>query len=330
MLKKNALRLVGLLIVIAIFGLLIFGLYKAYRPVPDEIQGMVDGDEIRIGAKVPGRLEALYAAEGADVKAGQLLGVLSSPELDAKAAGTRAQQAAAESQQAKADHGAQSQDIAASHAAWQAARANATLGAATQTRMQRLYAEGVISLQRRDEAAAAATATAQIAEAAHQQYLKVASGTRVEDKLGAAALNRQANAGVAEVSALQAELQIVAPQAGQIALRTAHVGEIVPPGWPVFTLINLQDLWVSFNVRENQFHGLRPGQNIVGRVPALNMQQIQFKVDYISPRGDFATWRAVRQSEGYDIKTFEVRARPATVIPGLRPGMSVLFSWPQG
>lgn len=328
--KTGVGRMIGMVVVLAFLVLIGVGLYLAYKPVPDQIQGMVDSDEIRIGAKVPGRLESLAVAEGDEVKPGQLLATLSSPELQAKVVQVQAMQAAAESQQTKADNGARVQDIAAARSAWQAALANADLAAKTQERLGRLYAQGVVSLQRRDESVAAAKATAQIAEAARQEYEKAVAGARTEDKAGAAAITRQAVAGVAEVTSLQSELKIVAPAAGQISHRTANVGEVVPPGFPVFMLVDLADLWVSLNVRENQFHGLKIGQQISGAIPALDMKKVTFTVYFISPRGDFATWRAVRQSDGYDIKSFEVRARPAAPVAGMRPGMSVLFDWPQG
>ncbi|GAA5784328.1 HlyD family secretion protein [Chitiniphilus shinanonensis] len=317
------------LLVIALLALIGYGLWQAYRPAPDQIQGMVDADELRIGAKVPGRLEAVFVHEGDRVKAGQVLFTLSSPELDAKLAQVRAQHAAAESQKDKADNGARPEDIAAARAAWEAAAANAVLAEKTHTRLEALYREGVVTGQRRDEARAARDATAQLAAAARAEYQKAVAGARPEDKAGAAAQTKQAEAGVAEVAALQAELKVVSPAAGEITHRTANVGEIVPPGYPVFTVVDPQDVWVSMNVREDQFHALKLGSELRGTVPALDGRQARFKVSFINPRGEFATWRAVRQSDGYDVRSFEVRARPLAPVDGLRPGMSVLFAWPQ-
>ena len=68
---------------------------------------------------------------------------------------------------------------------------------------------------------------------------------------------------------------------------------------------------------------------IKGSVPALEARSAAFRVEFVAPAGDFATWRATRQSRGFDIKSFEVRAAPVQKIEGLRPGMTVLFDWPQ-
>ncbi|TBR40696.1 HlyD family efflux transporter periplasmic adaptor subunit [Dyella terrae] len=314
--------------VVIVVAIVVLGLWLAARPPKPMIQGMVDTDQIQVAAKVPGRLEAVMVHEGDRVKAGQLLFVLSSPELDAKLAQVQAQQVAAESQAAKARHGAQSEDIQSARSAWQASEANAALAARTVTRVANLYAEGVVSLQRRDEAVAMAKATANAAAAAKAQYEKALGGARPEDIKSAESLASQAEAGVREVAALQAELRITAPVAGEISRRNANVGEVVPPTLPVISMFEPDKLWVSLNVRENQFHGLRIGQELSGTVPALNDKRLRFKVYYIAPLGDFATWRATRESSGYDIKTFEVRVRPDNAPPELRPGMSVLFDWP--
>lgn len=315
-------------VVIAVLAIVALGLWLATRPPKPMIQGMVDTDQIQVAAKVPGRLEALMVHEGDRVKAGQLLFVLSSPELDAKLAQVQAQQAAAESQAAKARHGAQSEDIETARSAWQAAEATAALAAKTVARVSNLYTEGVVSLQKRDEAVAAAKASANAAAAAKFQYEKAMGGARPEDIKGAEALATQAEAGVREVAALQAELRITAPVAGEISRRNANVGEVVPPTLPVISMFEPDKLWVSLNVRENQFHGLKNGQELDGTVPALDGRRLRFKVYYIAPLGDFATWRATRESSGYDIKTFEIRVRPEDAPPELRPGMSVLFDWP--
>lgn len=317
--------LAALIIVVLIVAC---GLWLATRPPRPMIQGMVDTDQIQVGAKVPGRLEALAVHEGDHVKAGQLLFVLSSPELDAKMAQVQAQQAAAESQALKARNGAQTEDIQSARSAWQAAEANAALAAKTSARVGNLYDEGVVSLQKRDEATAAARATSNAAAAARAQYEKAFGGARPEDIKSAESLAAQAEAGVREVAALQAELRITAPVTGEISRRNANVGEVVPPTLPVISMFEPDKLWVSLNVRENQFHGLKVGQTLSGTVPALDHQRIDFTIYYIAPLGDFATWRATRESSGYDIKTFEVRVRPSQTPEALRPGMSVLFDWP--
>ena len=138
----------------------------------------------------------------------------------------------------------------------------------------------------------------------------------------------QARGAVAEVDAAAAETRVTAPVAGEIGRRLAQPGELVPQGFPVFVLTDITHPWVTLNVREDQLHGLARGVELVGAIPALRDASARFRVTYLAPAGDFATWRATRQSSGFDIKSFEVRVAPVAPVEGLRPGMTVLFDWP--
>ncbi len=332
--KSASFKVLAVIVLAGIAAVLATGIWLSSKPIPAQIQGMIDTDEIRVAAKAPGRLETVSAAEGDTVKTGQILFTLSNAELDAKVREVTALELSIKALQAKAEKGAQDEDIASAKSVWQAQQAAADVSAKTAQRLQKLFAEGVVSEQKRDEAVAAALATAEGAEAARQQYEKALAGTRPEDKAAVDAQVAQARAALAAVKSLEEELKTPAPINGQITKRFANVGEIVPPGFPVFSMINPDDVWVSLNVRENQFSGIEIGKIIEGKVPALDGRRMAFKVYFISPQGSFATWRAVRQSEGYDVKTFEVHARPVEAAAGqngkLRPGMSVLFDWPQG
>lgn len=322
---RRALALV-LLLAFALF--VAWGLYRAARPVPNLLQGMVDTDQINVATRVMSRVDTLRVQEGDHVEAGQTLALLSSPEADSRLAQAKAALAGAQALEARTDAGARRQDVASLAAHWKAARARAELAALTAGRMDRLYAEGVIPAQRRDNAEAARTASAAAAEAAHQQYLKALAGARQEDKRLAASKVASAQALLHAARAMEQETRLIAPVSGQVDKRFANPGEIVFPGVPVFTLVDLNDLWVSVNVREDEFQGVAMGRIIKGAVPALGLDGVPFRIDYISPQGEFATWRSTRQSRGYDVKSFEVRARPVQPVAGLRPGMSVLFPWP--
>ncbi|MEJ0064383.1 MAG: efflux RND transporter periplasmic adaptor subunit [Caulobacteraceae bacterium] len=309
---------------------MIWGLFQATRPPPDQLQGVVDTDQVNAATKVLSRVEKLLVREGDQVQAGQTLAVLSSPEAEGGAAQAQAALSGARALQDRALNGDRPQDISALEAAWRAAQAQADLASTSARRADNLFAEGVIAAQRRDEADAARASAAQNAEAAHQLYLKAIAGVRSEDKQVAASQVAGAEAGARVSASLLDETRLVAPISGEIDKKYANPGEIVLPSVPVFTLIDLGDLWVSVNVREDEFRGVGMGRTIQGSIPALGLKGVPFKIDYISPQGDFATWRSTHQSSGYDVKSFEVRARPVHPVAGLRPGMSVLFPWPQG
>ncbi len=135
---------------------------------------------------------------------------------------------------------------------------------------------------------------------------------------------RGAGAGVQEVQALAADTALKSPISGEVDKVVLHRGELAPTGFPIMSLVNLDDVWAVFNLRENELTAIKIGTQITGKVPALGDRPVTFSVYYISPKGEYATWRATRQSSGYDIKTFEIRARPVEKVNGLRPGMSVL------
>ncbi|MHB8284507.1 MAG: HlyD family secretion protein [Caulobacteraceae bacterium] len=315
-------------VLLAAVAFVIFGVALAERPVPDQLQGMVDTDTLDVTTKVPSRITRLLAHEGDTVKLGQVLAVMSSPEVQAKSQEAQGALNGARALLSRAVDGSRVEDTRSLEAVWRSAQSAADLAAVTARRADVLFSQGVIAAQRRDEADAAHASAVQNADAAHEQYLKALHGSRPEDKRLAVSQVQVAQAGLSEAQSLQAETRLVAPSDGEISKRFASDGELVLAGVPVFTMIDPNRLWVSVNLREDQFHGLRMGQIIRGDLPAMDRKAVAFKVFYISPQGDFATWRATRQSRGYDVRSFEVRARPLISVSGLRPGMSVLFGWP--
>jgi len=151
------------------------------------------------------------------------------------------------------------------------------------------------------------------------------NGFRKEDRVAASEVTRGTSAAVQEIDALAADISLRSPIAAEVDKILLHQGELATPGFPLISLVNLDDVWAVFNLRENELASVKIGTVFTGRVPALGDRVVKFSVYYISPKGEYATWRATRQSSGYDIKTFEVRARAGEKIDGLRPGMSVLI-----
>lgn len=313
---------------IIVTALLALGLWLSYRPAPDQLQGMVDARALRISSKVTGRIAAFHVEEGQPVKAGQLLYTIASPEVAAKSEQAGGALVAAQAVESKADEGARPEDIRAAEAQWRRAKAAAELAQTTYARTQQLYEQGVLAGQKADEARTNAVASAEQAKAARAQYDLALAGARPQDKKAASGQVQQARGAVAEVQAAADETRVIAPADGEIGKRLAQPGELVPQGFPVFTLTDTAHPWVTLNVREDQLHGLARGKELSGTIPALGNLRARFRVIYTAPAGDFATWRATRQSSGFDIKSFEVRVMPIAPIVALRPGMTVLFDWP--
>ncbi|HET9032826.1 MAG TPA: efflux RND transporter periplasmic adaptor subunit [Dokdonella sp.] len=324
----SAPRWLGAAVIVIALTVIVSGLWLAFRSPADVIQGMADADSVKVSAKITARVSKLLVREGDRVDTGQVLFELDSPEVAAKQQQANALLDAARAQAGKAEQGARTEEIRAAESNWRRAVAGAELSRSTYRRVENLYREGVMSRQKRDEALAQERSSRELASAARAQYDLALAGARTEDKAAAEAQVRQAEGAVAEVHAAQAEIDGRAPIAGELGKRLADVGELVPAGYPVFTLVDIDRMWVSLNLREDQFGGIRIGQRLPGDIPALERKAVPFEVYFISPAGDFATWRSTRQSSGYDVKSFEVRVRPLQPIKGFRPGMSVLFAWP--
>ena len=322
--KSTAVSIAGVLVLLGVLAFIGWGLWLAYHPAPVPLQGQVEARTINIAPKISARIATLPVREGQAVAAGAALVTLDSPELRAKVLQAGAAQAAADAKRDLVDIGARTEDVRVARAMWDKATAGAELADKTYQRLHALYKEGLVSLQRNDEAQTNAKAALETALAAKAQYDTAVTGARPQEKTAAGAAARQAAGGVAEVDAAALELVLKAPRAAEVDKVVLHPGELAAAGFPILTLVDLTDIWVVFNIREDDFAGIKIGAPLNGNVPALGNRQVRLVIDTISPRGDYATWRATRQSSGYDIRTFEVRARPQAPIEGLRPGMSVL------
>ena len=322
--KSGAVKAAGLTALILLLGLIAFGLWKSYQPEALELQGRVEAETIHVSTKVPSRIEEIYVQDGQKVEKGQELVRLYSPEVDAKKQQALAALQSALALQATAERGSQEENIATLYANWQAVKAQQALAQTTYQRGAKLFQEGVISRQRRDELQAAAVSAAGMAEASYQQYARAKRGSTPEQKSSADAQVAIAKAALAEANALEAETKLLAPIRGTVSKTYGKASELVAMGVPVVSIIEDDDVWVSLNVREDQYQSVYTAKTMSGYIPALG-QTAAFKIQHIDAEGEFATIKTTRQTGGYDIRSFKVHLAPAQAIPGLKAGMSVLF-----
>lgn len=308
---------------LGIAGFLGWGMWEATHPTPVPLQGMVDARTISVSAKIPGRLSAVNVKEGDLVKVGDSVATIAIPEIEAKLQQVEAQKAAAQAREELAMTGARMQEKEAARADWERARAAMVLAQKTYDRVNALYKEGLIAAQRHDEALAQLTAAKKLTVAAAAKMSAIDEGARIEDKAAAKALVAQAQGGVNEVTSLASESDVKSPVNGEVTRIVMEEGEIAPAGFPLVLVTDLSDRWVVFNVREDELPGIEVGTEMKAYIPAVD-RPVTLKVNWINPRGEYAVWRATRQSTGYDLRTFEVRARPTEEIPALRPGMTVI------
>ena len=325
----NALKMIGkVVVVLALIVLVIMGISQlqqfATQPREQFLQGQMEARRVLVAGKVPGRIERLLVHEGDVVYKDSLVAVISSPEIEAKKMQAQGALGAAKAQASKARNGARSEDITALKAMADRAQEAATLAKNTYNRVQKLYNEGVLPLQKRDVAETQMKATQSAADAARAQYNQAVAGARSEDKAAANALVMQAKGANAEVDAYLEETKIRTPITGEVSLKLAEEGEVVGSGMPIIAVTDLNDSWAVFHLREDYLKNVSKGKKFYLQVPALD-KTIEMTVSYIASVGDYATWRSSKESSGFDLKTFEVRMRPTHKVENLRPGMSVLF-----
>ncbi|GHU94757.1 hemolysin secretion protein D [Bacteroidia bacterium] len=322
--KKNNLLVgfIGLIVLIAVLSLV--G-WMMLRSEPLILQGEIEATEVRVSGKVPGRISEFYVSEGTQVSKGDTLLLLDSPELLAKLEQAQAAVAAAEAQNRKAISGTRSEQIAAAYEMWQKAEVGVDIAQKLFTRVQNLYAKEVVTTQQRDEAQAQYNAAVATAKAAKAQYNMAQNGAQAEDKQAAAAMVNRAKGARDEVKSYIQETHLTSPVAGEVSELYPKAGELVGTGTPILSILKLDDLWATFNIREDLLPNFSVGKELQVSIPALGNGTLTFKVTYIKSLGTYATWKATKATGQFDVKTFEVRAKPIEKIEGLRPGMSVLY-----
>lgn len=309
---------------LGVVGLVALAGFFLLTPPDDIIMGQAEATQVRISGKVPGRIEAYRFGEGDKVKAGDTLVFLDTPEVLAKLQQAEAVRRAAEAQNAKAIKGARAQEIAGAYEMWQKAKAGLEIARKSYTRVQNLFDKGVMSAQKRDEAEANYKAMVATEKAAKSQYDMAVDGARTEDKAAAAALVQQAGGAVAEVESYLKEAALVSPIDGEVSERFPEVGELVGTGAPIMNIVDLNDMWVTFSIREDRLKDIKIGSEIDAFIPALDNRPVKLKVYYMKDMGTYAAWKATKTNGQFDSKTFEVRARPVEKVEDLRPGMSVV------
>lgn len=311
--------------VLVVIGLVALAGFFLLSPSDDVIMGQAEATQVRVSGKLAGRIAAYRAAEGDRVKAGDTLVFLDTPEVQAKLRQAEAMHSAAAAQKQKALTGARAQEIASAYEMSQKASAGLEIARKSYERVLNLFEKGVMSAQKKDEAEANYKAAEATAKAAALQYELAREGARQEDKAAAIASLERAEGAVAEVEAYVSESVLLSPIDGEVVERFPEIGELVGTGAPIMNIVDLNDIWVTFSVREDLLAAIQIGSEVNAFVPALGDKSVVLKVYYMKDMGSYAAWKATKTTGQYDAKTFEVRARPVQPIEGLRPGMSVIL-----
>lgn len=322
--KPNFLPAIFILAGITI--LVVIGSLYAFNNESDTIQGQADVTEYRVSSKVPGRVLRYMVDEGDYVHAGDTLAILEAPDVNAKLSQAEAAEAAAAAQSRKAEKGARQEQITAAYEMWQKAKAGVDIAEKSYARVKRLFEQGVMTAQKLDEVTAQRNAAIATEKAAKSQYDMAKNGAEQEDKDAAKALVNRAKGAVKEVNSYINETILTASADGEVTDIFPQVGELVGTGAPIMNIAITDNMWVSFNIREDHLASIKMNQNVKATIPALGNKEVDLKVYYMKDLGTYAAWKATKTTGQFDMKTFEVKAKPSRKIEGLRAGMSVLLT----
>jgi HlyD family secretion protein len=307
-------------------AIVIIGLigYLTLGKTDEVIQGEVDVTEFRVSCKLPSRVVELRVKEGDYVHVGDTLAILQVPEAEAQQRVAEATESATQALSSMTNEGNRKEAIQSAYQMVQQAKAAEEIARKSYVRMQNLYDEGVMSAQKRDEALAAYKASEAQVKAAAEQYKIAQEGARKQEKEVAAKNAQAAKSSVDVVKSLLKETVQISNVEGEVSDVYPEVGELVGSGSPIMSINIMSDMWGTFNVREDQLKGMKVGDVITAYSPAFN-KDLKMKVYYIKDEGAYAVWKATKANGDYDLKTFEVKARPVTKFDGLRPGMSLII-----
>ena len=309
---------IAVVVIVALIG------HIALGRGPEVIQGEIEVEEYRVSGKVPGRILELRVKEGDKVQVGDTLAIIEAPEVEAKMVQAQSAVDAASAIEQMTQKGARKEQVQAAFQLLEQAKAGLEIAEKSYKRMKALFAEEVISAQKFDEAEAMYKAAQAQVKVAQSQYDMAVNGARAEERRAASATVGKARGAVQEVEGYVRETVQTAQMAGEVTDVYPKVGELVGTGTPIMTIAVMDDIWATFNIREDLLNGMKIGSELTVQVPALG-KEIKMTVCAMKDKGSFAVWKATKSTGQYDQKTFEVKARPTEKLDAVRPGMSVIL-----
>jgi HlyD family secretion protein len=302
-------------------------LFYLLRPEPLLVQGEADATRLDIAARVDGRVKEIPVERGQNVPANAVLVRIDNPETVAKLDQMKAAMVVAEAQLANVLVGTRVEVVAARKAELERAQAALVLAQKTFDRTHILTEQGNSPQSRLDQMTDSLHENERAVDQAQSAYDQAVNGYTKEERAVSKANLEKANADIQSVQSIIDQLVVYAPVASQVYQRNVEPGEYVSPGVPLITLIDLADVWIHFDLREDLVKTLKVGDRFDVRIPALGDRSITVEVKLIATKGEYASWRATRATGDFDLRTFSIRAYPVQPVPDLRPGMSAYLDW---
>lgn len=312
-------------ILLTILTLSILGIFLM-RDKDIIVQGQIEAEEYNISGLLPGRIEDIYVKKGERIEKGDTLVHIISREMLAEYEAQKSLESVASLQSEKIDAGSRKQLISIAKELWDGTKADLRLAKTTYERIKALYEDSIVSLQRRDEVEAIYKSAVAAERAAYYQYQIAIEGAQEQDKASAKAMASAAKSNSEVVKALLNDSKLISPISGEVATIALNEGELSSIGTSIMTIIDIENPYLVINIREDLLKNFKIGEIISCDIPALALKDVSFTINYIAPLGSFATWKATKDSGGYDLKTFEIQAIPTIKINDLRPGMTCLMT----
>jgi HlyD family secretion protein len=320
-------RVPALIVGLVVAVVAALSIWYLVRPQPLLVQGEVDATRFDIAARVDGRVAEVPVERGQDVGAGAVLVRIDNPETIAKNEQAAAARVVADAQLANIKVGTRVEVIAAKKAALERAEASVVLAQKTYDRVSQLAEHGNAPIARLDQVTDTLHESQRAVDQAKSAYEQAVNGYTKEEHEIAAAAVKKALADIAAVQSIIEQMVVYAPVASQVYQRNVEPGEYVSPGVPLVTLIDLDDMWIHFDLREDLVKTLKVGDRFDVRIPALADRRVTVEVKLIATKGEYASWRATRATGDFDLRTFSIRAYPVDKVPELRPGMTAYLDW---
>ncbi len=301
----------------------LIGYFTMSKP-KEIIQGEIEIEEYRVACKYPGRITSIKVKEGDIVHKGDVLAVLAIPEVNAQEKVAEAAAGATDALSDLTSAPTRKEAVDAAYQIYKQALAAKGIAEKTYSRMQRLYEEGVMSAQKRDEALAAFETTKAGVEVARSNWELAKNGVREQAKEAAKKQAQAAKSAIDVVRSLLKETVQRATEDGEVAEIYPKEGELVGFGSPIMSILIPNKVSSTFNIREDQLKDMKIGTTFKVFVPALN-KDITLVVTSIKDAGSYAVWKATKTNGQYDLKTFEVKAKPTQKVNGLLKGMSLIM-----
>ena len=322
-------RLVFIVIVAALAGVAALSIWASLAPAVVLVQGEVEATRVDIAPRVAGKIAAVHVNEGERVKTGTVLVELESPQLMAGLASAEASAGVARADRERINS-TRPEVIAARRAELEKAKSDLVLAQQSYDRVAVLTERSAASQQQLDSAENSLSAAQAAVTAAEANLTLAINGASPEERAVADAQLQQAEASLNQIRTDVGELSVAAPISGEVVSRVAEVGALAAAGAPLLSIVDLDDVWFTFNLREDFLDGLQVEDRLLINIPAIGRSDIEVRVTSISALGAYANWRATRATGDFDLRTFQIRARPVEPIDGLRPGMSAIVDWQAG